>query len=57
MLCSEKLKNMGKLEDLSLLVTVAEAGSLAAAGRRLNLSPASMSARLKAMEERYHTAV
>lgn len=55
MLCSEKLKNMGKLEDLSLLVTVAEAGSLAAAGRRLNLSPASMSARLKAMEERYQT--
>ncbi|EOG1020834.1 LysR family transcriptional regulator [Klebsiella variicola] len=44
---------MGKLEDMALLVTVAEAGGLSAAGRRLSLSPATMTARLKAMEERY----
>ncbi|WP_416414793.1 LysR family transcriptional regulator [Pantoea sp. App145] len=46
---------MGKLEDLTLLVQVVEAGGLAAAGRRMNLSPATMSARLKALEERYQT--
>ncbi len=40
---------MGKLEDMALLVAVAEAGTLAA-GRRLSLSPATMTARLKAME-------
>lgn len=44
---------MGKLEDMALLVAVAEAGGLSAAGRRLSLSPATMTARLKAMEERY----
>ncbi|HBR1490063.1 TPA: LysR family transcriptional regulator [Klebsiella quasipneumoniae subsp. quasipneumoniae] len=46
---------MGKLEDMALLVAVAEAGGLSAAGRRLSLSPATMTARLKAMEERYQT--
>lgn len=46
---------MGKLEDTALLVAVAEAGGLSAAGRRLSLSPATMTARLKAMEERYQT--
>ncbi|CTQ14304.1 Transcriptional regulator, LysR family [Klebsiella variicola] len=46
---------MGKLEDMALLVSVAEAGGLSAAGRRLSLSPATMTARLKAMEERYQT--
>ncbi|HBQ2552150.1 TPA: LysR family transcriptional regulator [Klebsiella variicola] len=46
---------MGKLEDMVLLVAVAEAGGLSAAGRRLSLSPATMTARLKAMEERYQT--
>ena len=46
---------MGKLEDMALLVAVAEAGSLSAAGRRLSLSPATMTARLKAIEERYQT--
>ena len=46
---------MGKLEDMALLVTVAEAGGLSAAGRRLSLSPATMTARLKATEERYQT--
>ncbi|EIY5153277.1 LysR family transcriptional regulator [Klebsiella variicola] len=46
---------MGKLEDMALLVAVAEAGGLSAVGRRLSLSPATMTARLKAMEERYQT--
>lgn len=46
---------MGKLEDIKLLVEVVEAGGLAAAGRRMNLSPATMTARLKALEERYQT--
>lgn len=46
---------MGKLEDMALLVAVAEAGGLSAAGRRLSLSPATMTARLKAMEARYQT--
>lgn len=46
---------MGRLEDMALLVAVAEAGGLSAAGRRLSLSPATMTARLKAMEERYQT--
>ncbi|MEW7311882.1 LysR substrate-binding domain-containing protein [Buttiauxella gaviniae] len=46
---------MGKLEDMALLVAVVEAGGLAAAGRRMNLSPATMTARLKALEERYQT--
>lgn len=46
---------MGKLEDMALLVAVVEAGGLSAAGRRLSLSPATMTARLKAMEERYQT--
>lgn len=46
---------MGKLEDMTLLVEVAEAGGLSTAGRRLSLSPATMTARLKAIEERYQT--
>ena len=46
---------MGKLEDMTLLVAVVDAGGLAAAGRRMNLSPATMTARLKAIEERYQT--
>ena len=46
---------MGKRADMALLGAVAEAGGLSAAGRRLSLSPATMTARLKAMEERYQT--
>ncbi|EAW4374471.1 LysR family transcriptional regulator [Salmonella enterica] len=46
---------MGKFEDMTLLVEVVEAGGLAAAGRRINLSPATMTTRLKALEERYQT--
>ena len=46
---------MGKFEDITLLIQVVETGGLAAAGRRMNLSPATMTARLKALEERYQT--
>jgi DNA-binding transcriptional LysR family regulator len=46
---------MGKLEDMALLVAVVEAGGLSAAGRRMGLSAATMTARLKAIEERYQT--
>ncbi|EMB4322450.1 LysR family transcriptional regulator [Pluralibacter gergoviae] len=46
---------MGKVEDMALLVEVVEAGGLSAAGRRLGLSPATMTARVKAIEQRYQT--
>lgn len=46
---------MGMFEDMALLVEVVEIGGLAAAGRRLKLSPSTMSMRLKALEERYKT--
>lgn len=46
---------MGKIEDMTLLVEIVDAGGLSAAGRRLALSPATMTARLKAMEDRYQT--
>ncbi len=46
---------MGKLEDMALLVAVVEAGGLSAAGRHMGLSPATMTAGLKAIEERYQT--
>ncbi|MCX9039736.1 LysR family transcriptional regulator [Citrobacter portucalensis] len=46
---------MGKLEDIILMVKVVESGSLSAAGRIMNLSPATMTSRLKSLEERYQT--
>lgn len=46
---------MGKFEDMALLVEIVRAGGLAAAGRRLNLSPAAMTSRLANMEKRYQT--
>ncbi|MCX8980944.1 LysR family transcriptional regulator [Citrobacter portucalensis] len=46
---------MGKLEDIMLMVEVVDAGGLSAAGRRLNLSPATMTSRLKSLEARYKT--
>lgn len=46
---------MGKLEDIMLMVEVVDAGGLSAAGRRLNLSPATMTSRLKSLESRYQT--
>ena len=46
---------MSKIDDMILFVAVVKASGLAAAGRQLGLSPASMTARLNAMEARYNT--
>ncbi|MDC0833845.1 LysR family transcriptional regulator [Geitlerinema sp. CS-897] len=48
---------MTKIDDMELFVRVVKAGGLAAAGRQLGLSPASMTARLKALEARYATCL
>ena len=45
---------MSKIDDMVLFVAVVKAGGLAAAGRQLGLSPASMTARINAMESRYN---
>jgi DNA-binding transcriptional LysR family regulator len=42
-----------RLQDLHLFRTVVQTGSLTSAGNHLGLSPAAMSGRLKALEERY----
>lgn len=44
---------MDRIQDLHLFRTVVQAGSLTSAGNHLGLSPAAMSGRLKALEERY----
>jgi len=46
---------MDKLGDMNLFVHIVKNGGLAAAGRELGLSPASISARLNALEARYNT--
>lgn len=46
---------MSKIDDMSLFIQVVKAGGLAAAGRKIGLSPASMTARLNAIEKRYST--
>ena len=46
---------MSKVDDMDLFVQIVKAGGLAAAGRQLGLSPASMTARVNAMEARYDT--
>ncbi|MEM7761762.1 MAG: LysR family transcriptional regulator [Cyanobacteria bacterium P01_A01_bin.40] len=46
---------MTKIDDMLLFVQVVKAGGLAAAGRQLGLSPASMTARIKVLEARYDT--
>lgn len=46
---------MSKIDDMLLFVRVVEAGGLAAAGRQLGLSPASMTARINNLEKRYET--
>ncbi|MGB1311626.1 MAG: LysR family transcriptional regulator [Leucothrix sp.] len=46
---------MDKLGDMDLFVRVVKNAGLAAAGREVGLSPASMSARINALEERYGT--
>ena len=46
---------MDKLGDMDLFVRVVKTGGLASAGREVGLSPASMSARMNALEARYNT--
>ncbi len=46
---------MSKIDDMALFVQVVKAGGLAAAGRQIGLSPASMTARVNALEEHYNT--
>ncbi|MCF6189776.1 MAG: LysR family transcriptional regulator [Cocleimonas sp.] len=46
---------MDKLGDMDLFVRVVKNGGLAVAGREVGLSPASMSARMNALEARYNT--
>lgn len=46
---------MDKFGDMDLFVRVVRAGGLAAAGREIGLSPASVSARINGLEQRYDT--
>ncbi len=46
---------MSKIDDMALFVQVVKTGGLAAAGRQIGLSPASMTLRVNALEQRYHT--
>ncbi len=46
---------MSKIDDMSLFVQVVKAGGLAVAGRQIGLSPASMTARINALEAYYST--
>lgn len=48
------MNNMSKIDDMALFVRVVKADGLAAAGRQLDLSPASMTARVNALERRYN---
>lgn len=46
---------MSKIDNMALFVQVVKTGGLAAAGRQLGLSPASMTARVNALEQHYKT--
>lgn len=46
---------MSKIDDIALFVRVVKAGGLAVAGRQIGLSPASMTARVNNLEQRYST--
>lgn len=46
---------MNRIDDMALFVRVVKASGLAAAGRQIGLSPASMTARVNALEQRYST--
>ena len=46
---------MGKIDNMALFVQVVQSGGLAIAGRQLGLSPASMTARINALEKHYRT--
>lgn len=47
------MNNMNKTDDMELFVRVVKEGGLAVAGRQLGISAASMTARIKALEDRY----
>jgi DNA-binding transcriptional LysR family regulator len=49
------MKNMSKIDNMELFVQVVKAGGLAVAGRQIGLSPASMTARINALEQHYNT--
>lgn len=46
---------MSKIDNMELFVRVVKAGGLASAGRQIGLSPASMTARINALELHYNT--
>jgi DNA-binding transcriptional LysR family regulator len=46
---------MAKIDNMELFVCVVKVGGLAAAGRQIGLSPASMTARINALEQHYNT--
>ena len=46
---------MSKIDNMELFVQVVKAGGLAIAGRHIGLSPASMTARMNALEQHYNT--
>jgi len=46
---------MSKIDNMELFVQVVKAGGLAVAGRKIGLSPASMTARINALEQHYNT--
>ncbi|GAB6263562.1 LysR family transcriptional regulator [Photobacterium sp. R1] len=46
---------MAKIDDMALFAQVVKSGGLAAAGRKLGLSPASMTARMNQIEQHYQT--
>lgn len=46
---------MNKIDNMALFVRVVKTGGLAAAGRQIGLSPASMTARMNALEQHYNT--
>ena len=46
---------MAKIDDMQLFVHVVRSGGLAAAGRKIGLSPASMTARINQLENHYQT--
>ena len=46
---------MSKIDNMALFVQVVKSGGLAVAGRQIGLSPASMTARINALEQHYNT--
>ncbi len=46
---------VSRIDNIELFVRVVKAGGLAAAGRQIGLSPATMTARIDALEQRYQT--